>query len=445
VRQSGGAEWTTMLYMAARNNLAPFAASNLQDIANAGTSDKVNVVAQWDQSNRKGAWRYTVKNKKVNLDHYVNVQNPSDVAQNLVNFVTWAVQTYPAKKYCLILWNHGVGALDPVFGDPLRFFMQNRDMLNNPELTVDEFFSNCLEDSRFFVTDKVGDGVNRGCLFDDDNKTYLTNKDLKRALAEITSPEILGKKLDCLGFDACFMSMVEIAYQVKDYASYMVASEELELAKGWNYGYLFSQLQGRNTRTGQEMARDIVRGFSEYYKGRTQLFTQSAIDLSRVAALGDQNDKIVTAIQACMRIYGKKMVNVVAKARKSCLQFSAKFYVDLHSLYKNLLLKVLTEEGIAKAANIGKDNNLLMYEPNFLRAKGYDETVVDLVQKLKEGMRLVEQAVIDNACSNHFGEAKGLSVYFPVTRAIDPSYNNTDFAQKGLWRSFLDTICEIFQ
>ena len=450
IRRNADAEWTVMLYMAARNNLAPFAASNLQDIANAGTCDKVNVVAQWDQPNKKGAWRYTIKNKKVNLDHYINVQHPTDLTENLVNFVAWAVQNYPAKKYCLILWNHGVGALDPIFGDPLRLFMQNRDLLNtsSSELTIDDFFSSCFADNQLLAdleNQEGNENISRGILFDDDNKTYLTNKDLKRALEEITSPAILGKKLDCLGFDACFMSMLEIAYQVKDYAAYMVASEELELAKGWNYGYFFSRLLERCTRTGQEAARDIVHGFHEYYKGRTQLFTQSAIDLSKINTLVDHHDKIVLALQTCMKIHGKKIILALAKARKSCLQFSAKFYIDLHSFYKNLLLKVLTEDGFAKVNNVGSEQNILMYEVSFLKAKGYDENILNLVQKLKDGMRTIEQTVIDNVCSNHFNEAKGLSIYFPITRTIDPSYNNTEFAQKSLWRKFLDIICEILQ
>lgn len=434
-------EWTVMIYMAARNNLAPFAGKNLQDIASVGLNDKIKVVAQWDQLNQKGAWRYVVKNKAVVHDHYLSVNNPADVAENLIDFVKWGAKEFPSKKVCLILWNHGVGALDPVFGDPLRFFMQNRDHLNSSEITIEEFYSQCTSDSRIMPEQSKPD---RGILFDDDNKCYLSNKDLKYALAQITSPSILNKKIDCLGFDACFMQMLEVAYQVKDYASYMIGSEELELAKGWNYEYIFKKLLNQNSKTGKELATDIVDGFGEYYKDRTQFYTQASVDLSKVSLIKENNDKITELLEDNLRIYGKRMISAIGKARKSCLQFSAKFYIDLYSFYKHLALKVLAEEGIGKNPNASKDINLLAYDEGFLRSRGYDKSVTDLIMALKEGMRLIDIAVIKNTTSNYFSEAKGLSIYFPVTKVIDHSYGNNDFATESLWQRFLRLICDMF-
>lgn len=445
VGQTSSAEWTIMIYMGARNNLAPFAASNLQDMAANAAGDKVNVVVQWDQSEKKGAWRYVAKNNQVELEQYVNVANPVDMAQNLIDFCKWSADNFAAKKYCLVLWNHGVGALDPLFCDPLRLFMQNRDVLSPSErfFCLDSFFKECEAESRAIQLRSVEpDFIDRGILFDEVNKTYLTNADLRYALSVISSSKVLNKKLDCLGFDACYMSMIEIAYQVKDFASYMISSEELELAKGWNYGYFISRLCENPAMTPNELARDVVKGFEVFYKGRTQLYTQAAIDLGKVEAIKVNHDSIIKSLESCLKVYRQGMLNALLKGRKSVLQFSAKFYVDLHSLYKTLAVKVLTEDDLF--SGVTKEADILTYDSNYLRAKRYSNDIIALVELLKNGMRLIESAVLATANSNQFIDAKGLSIYFPSSKAIDGSYENTEFVKNSAWHRFLKLVCDFF-
>ena len=45
-----------------------------------------------------------------------------------------------------------------------------------------------------------------------------------------------GRTIDLLGFDACLMNMIEVAYQMRGTASMIVGSEELgEEREGWPY------------------------------------------------------------------------------------------------------------------------------------------------------------------------------------------------------------------
>jgi hypothetical protein len=356
--------------------------------------------------------------------------------------VQWTAKNFPAKKYCLILWNHGVGILNPMFGDPLRFFMQNRSMLEEGNIDVNNFLEASEEEHKFSESIHK-QGENRGILFDDENKCYLDNVGLKKALEAITSPSILNQKLEYIGFDACFMSMLEVAFQIRKYAHFMIGSQELELAKGWNYNYIFTKLNERSSKSGIEMARDIVQGFEQHYQGRTQLFTQSAIDLNRVNSVKDSHSEIVIAIKDNLMLHGKKMLSAITKARKSCVQFSAKFYIDLYSFYKQLIIKTLSESGIAKSAESHTDQNLMTYDNNFLTAKGYNIKTINLVEKLKEGMRRIEQAVVENTTSSSFSEAKGISIYFPTTKSLDQSYIENDFSSECQWQELLSNICEI--
>jgi hypothetical protein len=52
---------------------------------------------------------------------------------------------------------------------------------------------------------------------------YIDTPELGEALDNING----DARNDLLAFDACLMSMLEVAYEISPYADYMVASEEL--------------------------------------------------------------------------------------------------------------------------------------------------------------------------------------------------------------------------
>ena len=74
----------------------------------------------------------------------------------------------------------------------------------------------------------------RGIIYDDTSNTFLRIKDVQNAIISATN----GDGFDILGMDACLMSSVEIAYQLKDTASYFVSSAFTEPGSGWDYSFL---------------------------------------------------------------------------------------------------------------------------------------------------------------------------------------------------------------
>ena len=121
------------------------------------------------------------------LEVYDNSNNMTD-PDNLAFFLEYGYNNYKADNYGLILWDHGGG---PIYG-----------------YGVDEYHSN---DS-------------------------LTIEKMKRALKD--SPFSGENKLEFIGFDACLMGSVEVAYSLSEYADYMIASEESEPGGGWDYSFL---------------------------------------------------------------------------------------------------------------------------------------------------------------------------------------------------------------
>src|SRR5205823_6865956 len=83
----------------------------------------------------------------------------------------------------------------------------------------------------------------RAIAFDDDAKDFLDNQELKRVLGE--ARKFLGGKIAVIGMDACLMSMVEVAYQIRGAASVMVGSEQTEPGEGWPYDSILRALAAK--------------------------------------------------------------------------------------------------------------------------------------------------------------------------------------------------------
>lgn len=167
-------------------------------------------------------------------------------ADTLAEFINYCTDHYPARHYGLVLWDHGAG---PLWG-----------------YGSDELFGN---DS-------------------------LLLQELKSAMDKTKFAG--GTKLDWVGFDACLMASIESANLWKNYAEYMIGSEELEPGRGWDYSFLESL---NRTRDAGEIAVSAVNAYEKYYEeNRSEFFnpdvTLSAIDLSAV-------DETIKAADALFR------------------------------------------------------------------------------------------------------------------------------------------------
>ena len=87
----------------------------------------------------------------------------------------------------------------------------------------------------------IGEMVEKGIRFTDARREFEKrfiahvlqrhNGNLSRAAAELkVHRNTLGKKIDILGMDACFMSMGEVAYEIRESVDVLVGAEGLEPA-----------------------------------------------------------------------------------------------------------------------------------------------------------------------------------------------------------------------
>ncbi len=415
------ADWTILVYVQARNNLSSFSGRNFSDMAAVGSTKNLNLLVQWYKPEDQGVWRYKIEKNQLNLDAHLPSPSDGNSAQDLVEAMRWAVKKYPAKKYCLILWNHGVGILDPIWGNS-SVQINKKYLINNPKIQIAGITT---EDTGYEFDETMmlmaENNVNKGILFNEQSKTYMNNQVLAAALKQIKNEVLDGKKIDIIGMDACLMGMIEVAYQIKDCADFMVTSQEVELAYGWNY---LGWLQDLSVKiiSPAHVAKAIVQSYESMYKSKIPFYTQSAVDLNKVEQLKKAVDDVSINMMTCYAVDGLSFSQVVKRARQSCQQFSSVSYVDLHSFMKELSREV--------KAFYKFDENLstdLIVAINMLNGS------LDL------GVKNVEDIVISNVAGKHMTQARGVSIYFP-RYMIDPSYERTSFAQDGMWTDLLKHV-----
>ena len=386
------AEWTWLVYMAGDNNLEGAGRLDLGEMQRVGSTPQVNVLVQFDTEEQK-TMRYRVEKGRATTLQTMRGVDCGD-PKVLTDFIRWGAAKYPARRYALVVWNHGGGWEDGDFDynanrspKPIRasrmqrarrtLFRTTREQLNG--LPVEE----------------------RAIAIDCGAQDYLDNQELRQAV------ENGGQKLDLFGCDACLMNMVEIAYEMKDTAAFMVGSEQTEPNAGWPYTDILGPLAANPAMATADLAHLIVDRYGAWYRqngdpGQDVAATQSAIDLGKVNDLAGAVDGLAKALVD----QGAAARMAIAYARSRTLQFEIPDYIDLGDLANRLAQAVPAVKAASK----------------------------DVLEAL--GTTVVRNALWGNAVAR----AQGASIFFPQNDGrLIPDYKKLRFGASNTWTSFLAT------
>jgi clostripain len=254
-----------MLYLDEDNNLYPWLTRAISNLEAQAANPDVNVVVLYDGDRTNDSRRFLVQPGGNYTDGvnrwYLGELNMGD-PQTLVNFVNWTRTNYPAQHYYLAIADHGRGT--------------------------------------------------SGVAWDDtNNKDYLTTAELRSAFNTATNS---GQwKIDVLHYDTCLMGMLENAYQVKDFADYLVTSENLGWSvfaydayarhgvsgvSGTRTPYTFATIVPRvnATTTPRELAISIADAYFNHPALQDNPRTIAAFDLSKTVAVRQALDTLATEL-----------------------------------------------------------------------------------------------------------------------------------------------------
>lgn len=261
-------KWLFIVWMAADNNLYYYSEDDLSEMRNA--SGSVSVVVVYDGVeigdgvlvlDENGNWQAVVG--------MVGIDFNSGSYTNLEAWLETIFNQFDADHYALVIWDHG---------------------------------SAWIGDSYYISTKAVG--------FDETRGTAIAVADLRKALENVLS----GDKLDILGFDACLMGSLEVVYELRNTADYIVASSFNEPAEGWDYSFL-GEIAPDSTPL--DVARMIVDSYREYYSSDTYQneLSLAVYDTSQVeefvSALNLFTEDLKADLNKVNQIYGEVVKSYV--------------------------------------------------------------------------------------------------------------------------------------
>jgi hypothetical protein len=407
------AQWLVLAYLAADNDLEGELLADLAEMERVGsTPGVVEVLAQVDRSpgqdTSKGNWhgtrRYYVTRgtdpRKISSRLLADL-GPTNTGDPgvLESYIRFGAQRYPARATALVLLNHGSGFYVP----PDMLAHREAAPAPTPRRRRRPIFHTTRERLQEDTPES------RGIAYDDSSADCLDNQELKRVLAR--AHRALGRKVDVVGMDACLMTMIEVAYQLRDHAQVLVGSEEVEPGPGWPHAAILGDLTKHPTMTAAELGAIVVQRYIESYRHGAGDATQSAIDLGQL-------DDLVGAVDVLARrlLADIKSAAVTASllgARRRTLQFYEGLYVDLRHLTANLA----TATGTGRITDACRD-----------------------VQRLIDGEESCSPIIGQGHVGASMAPARGLSIYFPLFLDRSAFYRELDFASATRWADLLDAF-----
>ena len=199
------------------------------------------------------------------------------------------------------------------------------------ETSFSEFLSWGLDD---YQADQMGvvlsghGGGIAGCAYDDNYTTKVGTQFWQKTLRTFEVANACKtalsnsdrEKFTWIGYDCCVMQCADIATINADYFDYMIASQENEVATGWNHDVYLQNLKANTHITPEVFLPEICDAFIEDNHKETEIDeeicyqTQSVLDLSKV-------DSLVTAFNNLSFQLGTNIVSYgkAETAFKNCL------------------------------------------------------------------------------------------------------------------------------
>lgn len=298
---------TTILYIEANNDLKNEAIRTINDIEEGLITSPSSIVLVYiKDNNEKGVLLkirpdnniYKIVSDTLMIFPFIEKTNGRQI-NTVLNYIKDNVNS---EKYNLILWSHGTS------------WFPNSDFFNKP----------------------------RTKAFGQDRDSQIDIIDLKNSLP-IT--------FDLIVFDACAMASIEVLYEFKDKANYIISSPTDILSEGFPYKEIIKEL----SLSGKDSFIKISEKYFNYYnskKGLYQSCTISLVDASKLNYLATH-----------IRNNKQTQYNVTNVQR---LDFSQNFPVKLYD-FQDFFNKNYN----TKAANELKDilDDIVVYKnhtPNFI-------------------------------------------------------------------------------
>lgn len=193
-------------------------------------------------------------------------------SDTLADFINYGIQSYPAKHYGLVFWNHGGGQIEG-FGSDENFDYSTLEL------------------------EEIKEGIECSCF---------------------------KEPFDFVGMDACLMSSIELVSVLQEKADYLIASEELEPQDGFDYTWM-EELAGNDSETayGQKIGEAILSSYENSYKDEEYSTTLALVDMNQYETFHSTFDEVAQELLKDQSKGDEELFSLLGKLRKSIRSFGA--------------------------------------------------------------------------------------------------------------------------
>lgn len=268
---------TVLVYMAADNTLDDMVVPNLSAMSNSikDISGQYNLIAFVDRKNKYPYMLHLHGNRIDTLKIYNELQ--SSDSQTLADAIEYVRTEWKADTYGLILWSHGTGWIPTYQLHSVAWnlgYAPGRDMQVVAEDHLGGYLSGDIAETRSFALEDRNYGNPR--------YTGMEIKDLADAIPD--------GMFDYIAFDACYMGCVEVLYQLRNKARYIISSPCEIISYGFPYSIVTKDLMLGNLT-------NVCRGFYKFYNEYG--WRMGAISLVRTDGL-EELAQCFRQVAACM-------------------------------------------------------------------------------------------------------------------------------------------------
>ncbi len=392
-------DWTLMFFFAGDSHLSPSMISQLKAIKDAGFQKNTTVLIHFDPNEAGAGTRTFEVNRKrkrergtvigdglnpfvrnLKEDVVDGVPTKANASEALQQFLDFGLRHYTAKHYMLFLVGHGMIVGNDAF----------------------------LPDSR--------------------PNTAITLERLGRILADFSGGVALRDgTFELVGLHSCSMSAVEVVYQLKGTARYLMATEGVSFVSSWPYRQLMKKIFKTIDEAKQDHADvDVDRLVSELQRLSLHnsidfMFSGLSADLCLCSLEPKQVEELTAPLQNLTKALKKGLRNLQSRelilmAHLRAQSYWQETYTDIYDFCCCL------------ERQCRHDNDI---QEEMLKAC---EAVRSKLEESNKRKRLIVQ-------SDHFGPlyqySHGLSVYFPWSRPIEDDFQeNTSKSILGRYENY---------
>lgn len=373
-------KWTFIVYSNGQDDMASAVQGQISKLQQLKTTDDVAIAAEIGLNKTSlfnGQWEGTTR-------FYLNSEGKPIVAgkqktdlgdyKNIQSFIKWAKTNFPADNYLLFLSGHGLGYLDPK-------------------------------------------RKSKGMMFDSQTNNYVQTRQLGQILKDVGG-------VDVLVMESCLMQMMEVLFEIKQNAKYVVGSQALLYTVAFDISYVGKTLINNPSIEQEALCRSIVgnaRANIDRHKktffGRNLYLTVSAVDTAKFPAVIESLNNWTTALVSQPNAFGLIKPHLETLPAMPNSKEGDYPFVDLKEL-----VNLVTERG---------ENDEALNRTGGALIKSIDSAVIS---------KAVLGGGKDNSKFNNFG---GISIGFFAVDDYSSEYENYleyPFAKRTSWGKFIQWL-----